>query len=94
MSDELNIVKELFNKLESIDKNVDQINIILAVQAEQLATHIKRSDNLEKYVNLLEQDLSSIKQKVNYVDGFVKIIVTLGILAGAVAAILKLFHIM
>lgn len=87
MSDELNIVKELFNKLESIDKNVDQINITLAVQAEQLRTHIHRTE-------LLEEALKPLQTHVNRVNSLILLLGGIFALIGAIKGILEILKLL
>lgn len=54
---DFDIIKEVFHKLDSLDKNVDSMNITLAKQEVSLAEHIKRSDALETYVDILDKKI-------------------------------------
>lgn len=94
MSNDINIVKELFDKLESIDKSVDSINVILAVQAEQLKEHIKRSNELEKYVAELEESIEPLKTHVNRVNGLILLLGGIFALIGAIEGILKILNLL
>lgn len=87
MSDDINIVKELFNKLESIDHNVDQINITLAVQAEQLKEHIKRT-------NLLEEEMKPVRAHVGRVNTLLLLLGGIFALIGAIEGVLKILKLL
>lgn len=58
MGDGFDVIKEVFHKLDSLDKNVDGINITLAKQEVSLAEHMKRSNALEAYVDALDKRVS------------------------------------
>lgn len=92
MSDEINLVKEIFHKMDSLDQNVDKINVTLAVQSEQLGQHMKRSDSIEKHVELLEKELKPIQQHVNRVNALILLLGGLIACIGAVEGILKIFN--
>lgn len=94
MSDELNLVKEILGKMDSLDKNVDSINITLAVQAEQLREHMKRSDNLEAYINKVEIELKPVHQHVNRVNALMLLLAGILGLIGAIEGILKILNLL
>lgn len=94
MSDELSLVKEILNKMDSLDKSVDSINITLAVQSEQLKEHMKRSDSLEKYVNKLETELKPVHQHVERVNTLMLLLAGILALIGAIEGILKILNLL
>ncbi len=65
-------------KLDTTNQHLASIDTTLAVQAEQLKEHIKRTA-------LLEQELKPIKKHVDMVSGAMKLITILGVLAGIYA---------
>ena len=87
MSNEINLAKEILHKIDSLDKNVDEINVTLAVQAEQLKIHIKRTE-------MLETELKPIQQHVNRVNALMLLLAGILALIGAVEGILKIFNLL
>lgn len=82
--DQLNKIHE---KLDIIIDRLNETDKILAVQAEQLAYHIKRSDQLDTALGIIKNDLKPIDRHVSMVQGGIKL---LAILA-SIAAIIKMF---
>lgn len=82
--DQLNKIHE---KLDIIIDRLNETDKILAVQAEQLAYHIKRSDQLDTALGIIKNDLKPIDRHVAMVQGGLKL---LAILA-SIAAIIKMF---
>lgn len=68
-------------KLDTIVSDVNSMKITLASQHVVLDEHVRRT-------NLLEADLKPIKKHVYMVEGALKFIGLLGILAGIMEAIL------
>lgn len=84
---EFDIVKEIFHKLESLDNNVDAINITLAKQEVSLTEHIKRS-------NLLEEQMEPIKAHVNRVNSLILLLGGLFACIGAIEGFLKILDLL
>lgn len=82
--DQLNKIHE---KLDIIIDRLNETDKILAVQAEQLAYHIKRSDQLDAALGIIKNDLKPIDKHVSRVEGALKLIAILA----SIAAIAKLF---
>jgi len=82
--DQLNRIEE---KIDIIVDRLNDTEKILAVQAEQLAYHIKRSDQLDTALGIIKNDLKPIDRHVSMVQGAIKL---LAILA-SIAAIVKMF---
>lgn len=51
---------KIFEKLDEIGKDVSEIKVMDAVQNEQLATHMKRSDLLEKRIEQVDEHVKGI----------------------------------
>ena len=81
---------EFFRSIERIDSNLDSINITLAKQEVSLTEHVKRSNNLEKHVEILETKVDDVKTKVNYGEGALKIFGIISIAIGATAGLIKI----
>lgn len=77
------VVHQVFNKLDTLDKNVDSINVTLAKQSVILDEHVKRT-------NLLEEDLEPIRVHVNRVNSIIAFLGALLASAGAISGIIKL----
>lgn len=78
--------EKIDKKLDNIDQRLDNIDTKLAVYNEQLKIHIKRTE-------MLERDVSPIKDHVNQLKGIAKFttftIATVGVLAAIIQAIIK-----
>lgn len=83
MDYEKELLQEMSKSLERLDTSVDSINVTLAVQAEQLKTHIKRSD-------ALEEQLKPIQQHVNRVNTLMLLLGGILALLGAVKTIIEI----
>lgn len=82
--DQLNKIHE---KLDIIIDRLNETDKILAVQAEQLAYHIKRSDQLDTALGIIKNDLKPIEKHVSRVEGALKLIALLA----SIAAVVKMF---
>ena len=83
----------LEQKLDKIDSRLDIMDQSFVKYNAQLEYHIKRSDNIEDYLTLLEDELKPIQQHVNRVDGALKLLGALAIGIGAILAVLQIFKI-
>lgn len=82
--DQLNKIHE---KLDIIIDRLNETDKILAVQAEQLAYHIKRSDQLDTALGIIKNDLKPIEKHVSRVEGAFKLLALLA----SIAAVVKMF---
>lgn len=76
-----NKMDEIKSKLNKIADDIVDIKVILAKQETTLETHIKRSDQLEEHFDLLQNEFKQIHEKHIKIDGIVKFIGFLGIIA-------------
>jgi phage shock protein A len=74
------LLERILDKVDSLDEHLDGISKTLVKQEEQLAYHIYRT-------NLLEKKLEPVEDHVKQVNGGVKLIGLIGLIAGIVAAI-------
>lgn len=65
----------LFDKLDSLDERLNNIDITLAKQETSLAEHIRRT-------NLLEEKLEPVEKHVTMLNGVAKFIGLSALLAG------------
>jgi len=75
--------KRTEDKIDKIVESIGEINVTLAKQEVSLSEHIKRT-------NLLEQKLEPVEKHVAMVNGALKFIGTLALIAGIIEAALKL----
>lgn len=80
-------LNKIHEKLDIIIDRLNETDKILAVQAEQLAYHIKRSDQLDTALGIIKNDLKPIEKHVSRVEGAFKLIALLA----SIAAIVKMF---
>lgn len=81
----------LDGKLDILDSRLDNVDKTLAVQAEQLGTHIKRTDIAEANLGILRNDMKPVHAHVLRMDGALKLIGLVAVLGSLAATIIKLF---
>lgn len=74
--------EKIEKKLDHISEEIGTIKVTLASQHEVLAEHVRRT-------NLLEEELKPIKRHVHMVEGAIKLLAIIGIVAEALHWILK-----
>ncbi len=81
-------------KLEKISDKQAEMNAILAVQAEQLAIHIRRTEALEHLVEMyndkLYEELKPVQEHVSMLKGAAKVAGALIAIAGIIVGVLKI----
>lgn len=81
----------ILDKLSSIDERLNKIEETSARHDENLKEHMKRSDLLEKNLNLIESDLDEkiepIQKHINYVEGFFKLLGVIALIVGIYSAV-------
>ncbi len=81
----------ILDKLSSIDDRLNKIEETSARHDENLKEHMKRSDLLEKNLNLIESDLDEkiepIQKHINYVEGFFKLLGVIAVIVGIYSAL-------
>ena len=82
MSDDL---KRLEFKIDKIDQRINNVDVTLAAQHESLKDHIRRT-------NLLEEQVKPIEKHVNMVNGAIKFIGILGIIAAIIEAVVMIMR--
>lgn len=75
------LLEKLYNKQEKMSDDMSDIKVILGKQEENIAHHIKRTDLLEESISLLKDELTPVKQHVHRVEGALKLLGTIGVLA-------------
>lgn len=82
MDYEKELLQEMSKSLERLDTSVDSINVTLAVQSEQLKTHIKRSD-------MLEEALKPVQEHVHRVNALILLLGGILALLGAIKTVIE-----
>ena len=80
----------LISKVDKISDDVAEIAKQDAVQNQQLAEHMRRSDLLEQRVEQVSLELSPIKSHVDMVKGALKLLAGVGAFISALGVIWKL----
>lgn len=86
MSDE-----RILNKLDEMDKRIDNIDVTLVKQELNLQEHMRRSLANEEAVNLLKEQLEPVKDHVKSVNSILKFAGGVAILLAAFESIKNLF---
>lgn len=81
-------------KIETIHKEFDQrldaIEKVLILQEENLRTHMKRSDNLEKLVDKLrDEDIKPLTKHVSMIEGALKLLGVISLITGMVVSVIS-----
>lgn len=69
------LFERLFDKVESVDKRLDNVDVTLAKQHAQLAEHIRRTA-------IAEESIKHINKHVSFVEGGLKAIGVLSMILG------------
>jgi hypothetical protein len=91
MSDKLDY---LIAKVDKIADDVAEIAKQDAVQNEQLAQHMKRSDLLEIRVEQVQSEIRPIQTHVDMVKGAFKLLAVAATIVGMIAALIKIVEVM
>ena len=75
MEDIKAVLAKLDKKIDKLDSRLDHVDITLIKQEAQLAEHIRRT-------NILEQKLEPVEKHVTMVNGVLKFIGLLAVIAG------------
>lgn len=73
--DSNHLIERVLDKVEVVDKRIDNIDVTLAKQHEQLAIHIKRTEQNEAQIK-------HINRHVHMVEGALKLFGVLSVVLG------------
>ncbi len=79
------ILKRLEDKIDKIDSRLDNVDITLAKQSVVLEVHVKRT-------NLLEEAIKPLSVHVSMINGALKLLGVLAMVAAIVEAIMLVVH--
>ncbi|HEY0750142.1 MAG TPA: hypothetical protein VGD26_03240, partial [Chitinophagaceae bacterium] len=82
-------VKNVDEKLDKISEHLNSIDVTLAKQAVQLEHHIYRTDLAEEHLKRLEQEIKPMKKHVEQVNGALRLLGGLAVVAGFVKAVVE-----
>jgi hypothetical protein len=80
----MDAMERIERKLDMMNETMKKMEVTQAVQAKDIAEHIRRT-------NILEESLKPIVTHHGYLIGVYKFFLLLGVLAGAVKAVSLLF---
>lgn len=87
----IKLVESNSQKLDSLNDKVGSLEVISARQETNVKQHMKRSDLLEKKVDILENDIKPVLDNLRSIKILFAILSSLLIIAGVVDLIFK-FH--
>ena len=92
-------MQDIKDKLVSIEAKVDEqgkvlvsVDKTLALQAQQLETHIKRTELAEANLELLRKEFKPIQRHVEFLNGASKLLTLLGVVSGIVYSVWAIIH--
>lgn len=80
----LDLVQEVRQDVKALDSHLSGIDKTLALQHEQLATHIMRT-------NLLQEEMKKVNRHIGMVEGGIKVIGSVSIVLGILELISRIF---
>lgn len=86
------LVTRLESKIDSIQERIASVDVTLAVQAEQLSGHIRRTEIAEKRLDSIDNQLEPIQKHVNHVEGALKFVGIISLVLGIVAGVMSLIN--
>jgi hypothetical protein len=84
-------IKRILNKLDSITEDITGIKVVQAEQKVILEEHMRRSLANEQAVELLKEELKPLQKKEAMLDGVLKFLGVLSLIAALAAGIKDLF---
>ena len=88
----LSLTEILKTQHNTVDSRLDSIEKVLISQEMNLKEHMRRSDNLEALVNLIqEKDLKPLHKHVSQVEGVFKFLGLVALVLTIVSGIMKFF---
>lgn len=91
------LLTEISNKVDhqyiDLDRRLDNIEKVMIAQELNLQTHMKRSDNLEKLVQTMqEKELKPLHRHVAHVEGAFKLLGVVALIVGLISGVISLFR--
>lgn len=80
----------MLTKLDALDSRLDSVDSRLTVYNEQLKIHIYRTELLEENLDGLKEEFKPVQKHVLAINGVLKFLGVLSLLAGLVATILSI----
>lgn len=84
--------QRILDKLDEMDKRLDEINVTLVKQEGNLQEHMRRSEANEKAVELLQSQLEPVKDHVKSVNAILRFAGGIAILLAAFESIKNIFN--
>jgi chromosome segregation ATPase len=81
---------KLNEKLDSIEREVVEIKLILVKQEENIRHHIRRTDLAEESLKELREQIKPIEKHVQHVEGALKLLGGISVFAAFLVAILEI----
>lgn len=79
----------IIEKLDELSEHLNQIRITMAVQAQQLAEHMRRTDLLEKKIDQVETEVYPLRDSLIELKGIKKFIVLSGVVMTIIGVLIK-----
>ena len=88
MSDEK--LSKIEDKIDQVKEHIASIDITLAGQHESLKAHMRRSDLLERHLEMVQAEIKPIERHVTMVNGALKLLGLTSIIVGCIAGVLEI----
>lgn len=85
------MINLIYQKVEVLDMRLDSIDKTMVRHEENLRTHMKRSDHLEALIEHLDKDFKPVQKHVIMIEGILKFLGVISILASIAAGLVEIF---
>lgn len=92
-------MQDIKDKLDAIESKMDEhtkilssVDKTLALQAQQLENHIKRTQAAEDNLDLLRKEFKPVQRHVEFINDLSKLVTFLGVIAGIAYSIWAIVH--
>lgn len=82
--------EKIESKIDRLDERLDNIDKTLVRQEENLRQHMYRTELLEDSVQMLRDEFKPVQKHVAMLEGALKLIGILGVIAAIISAVLRI----
>jgi chromosome segregation ATPase len=83
---------DIKDQLDEHTKTLSSVDKTLALQAQSLENHVKRTNIAEENIALLREEFKPVQKHVNFVNSLSKLITILGTLLGIVYVVWAMIY--
>lgn len=85
--------KDIKENLKEIDKRLGSIDVTLIKQEANLDKHMMRTEQNEKLIEIIYNDMKPVKRHVAQIEGGLKFVGVASLVIGIILGLIKIFEI-